>query len=178
MCSRFLASGPGKHLRPAPDSRDGRRRDTQEGGGNFRNISSVEYAMTASFVGLVGHKAEINVTPMIDVLLVLIIIFMVITPLASIGLQTLVPPPPVPDKEQSIRFNDIVITVEKDKTVLLNRERVDIAGLPERLARLVQTRGNDAIFVRGDKDLEFRQIAEVIDIANGARLRRVALMTQ
>jgi biopolymer transport protein ExbD len=134
--------------------------------------------MTTSFVGLAAHKAEINVTPMIDVLLVLIIIFMIITPLAPTGLRTLVPQAPLADKEQPIRFNDIVITVEKDNTVLLNRERVGMAGLPDRLARIVQTCGNDVIFVRGDKDLEFRQVAEVIDIANGAGLRRVALMTQ
>jgi len=118
------------------------------------------------------------VTPMIDVLLVLIIIFMIITPLAPTGLRALIPQAPLPDNEQPVRFNDIVITVETDKTVLLNRERVDMAGLPDRLARIVQTRGNDVIFVRGDEDLEFRQIAEVIDIANGAGLRRVALMTQ
>ena len=68
--------------------------------------------------------------------------------------------------------------MEKDKTVLLNGERVDIASLPDRQTRLVQIRGNDVIFVRGDKDLEFRQIAELIDIANGAELRRVALITQ
>ena len=133
--------------------------------------------MTAHFVGLATHKAEINVTPMIDVLLVLIIIFMIITPLAPTGLRTLIPQPAPADKEQALRFNDIVITVEKDKTVLLNREHVDIAALPDRLARIVRARGSDVIFVRGATDLEFRDIAEVIDIANGAGLRRVALMT-
>ena len=129
-------------------------------------------------IGGSGIRVEINVTPMIDVLLVLIIIFMIITPVAPTGLRTLVPQAPLADKEQPTRFNDIVITVEQDKTVLLNRERVDMDSLAGRLARMVQTRGNDVIFVRGEKDLEFRQVAEVIDIANGAGLRRVALMTQ
>ena len=117
-------------------------------------------------------------TPMIDVLLVLIIIFMIITALSPTGLRTLIPQAPLPDKEQPVRLNDIVITVERDKTVRLNRERVDMAGLPARLARIVHTRGNDVIFVRGDRDLDFRDVAGVIDIANGAGLSRVALMTQ
>jgi biopolymer transport protein TolR len=134
--------------------------------------------MTATLTDSRGHKAEINVTPMIDVLLVLIIIFMIITPLSPTGLRTLIPQAPLPGKEQLVRFNDIVITVERDKTVLLNRERVDMAGLPARLARIVHARGNDVIFVRGDKDLDFRDVAGVIDIANGVGLSRVALMTQ
>ena len=115
---------------------------------------------------------------MIDVLLVLIIIFMIITPLSPTGLRTLIPQVPLPGKEQLVRFNDIVITVERDKTVLLNRERVDMAGLPARLGRIVHARGNDVIFVRGDKNLDFRDVAGVIDIANGVGLSRVALMTQ
>jgi len=122
-------------------------------------------------------KAQINVTPMIDVLLVLIIIFMVITPTTSNGLKTLVPQPAPPDNNQvEPPSHDIVITIRSDRTVRLNQEPVELANLPERLARLFRTEA--VVFVRGDKDLNFSQVAEVIDIARGAGLNRIALMTQ
>ena len=133
--------------------------------------------MGMAVTGSSHHKAEINMTPMIDVLLVLIIIFMVITPLTPSGLRTLLPQPPPLSREDPARLADIVITVAKDGLVLVNRERVSLAGLPDRLARIFRARGDEVIFVRGDKELEFRRIAEVIDIAKGAGMQRVALMT-
>jgi len=133
--------------------------------------------MGMAVTGSPHHKAEINMTPMIDVLLVLIIIFMVITPLTPIGLRTLLPQPASPGREDPVRLRDIVVTVGMDGLVLVNGERVGLSGLPDRLTRIFQSRGDEVIFVRGDKELEFRQIAEVIDIAKGAGLERVALMT-
>ena len=124
------------------------------------------------------QTSQINMTPMIDVLLVLIIIFMVITPLTPTGLRTLLPQPPPAQEPEQPRHEDIVITVGRDEAVFLNGERSDVARLPDRLAQVFQARGDAVIFVRGDKELEFRRIAEVIDIAKGAGLQRVALMTQ
>jgi biopolymer transport protein TolR len=128
--------------------------------------------------GKARHRADINMTPMIDVLLVLIIIFMVITPLTPAGLRTLLPQPPRPDQDDQPRPRDIVVTVESNGTVLLNAEPINRALLRDRLARIFQARGDEVIFVRGAKELDFREIAEVIDIAQGAGLQRVALMTQ
>lgn len=124
-----------------------------------------------------GHgpqKAEINITPMIDVLLVLIIIFMVITPY-SVGLRTLVPEP-APERMTVVRQQDIIITLQKDGTVLLNKEHVELASLRGRLLQIFRGRGDDVIFLRGDGTLEFGRVAEVIDIAKGVGLSRVALM--
>ena len=114
-------------------------------------------------------------TPMIDVLLVLIIIFMVITPLTPAGLRTLVPQPPDAAAHES--STDIVVTVERDGSMLLNAERIEYLALPGRLSQIYQVRGDTVLFVRGDQHLEFRQIAAVIDTAKGAGLQRVALMT-
>jgi biopolymer transport protein TolR len=128
-------------------------------------------------VGGGRQRAEINVTPMIDVLLVLIIIFMVITPLKQVGLNTLVPQTPAPGQQPAAPANDIVVTVHRDNTVSLNQELLPAAELEQRLRRLFKGRPTQVIFVRGDKDLEFRPVAEAIDMARGAGVYRIALMT-
>jgi biopolymer transport protein TolR len=127
---------------------------------------------------MLDQKAQINMTPMIDILLVLIIIFMVITPLTPRGLHTLVPQPAPPGREEPYQSHDIVLTVRADGTVRINEEAVDVANLRERLLHLFQSAPDHVIFVRGEKGLEFRTVAEVIDIANGAGLSRIALMTE
>jgi len=123
------------------------------------------------------HRADINVTPMIDVLLVLVIIFMVIAPVTPRGLNALVPQPPPPGPSVYVP-RDIVVTVNGDRTVNLNQEPMPLADLRGRLLSLYAEHPNHVLFVRGLKGLEFRQIAEVIDIARGAGLDRIALMTQ
>ncbi|HUI54656.1 MAG TPA: biopolymer transporter ExbD [Bryobacteraceae bacterium] len=125
-----------------------------------------------------GSKAQINVTRMIDVLLVLIIIFMVITPVRSRGLNTLVPQQSTRDPEPAAPSDDLVVTVCGGGMVQLNREPVAVADLLDRLAALFRNHPGHALFVRGDKGLEFGQVAEVIDIARGAGLDRIGLMTQ
>jgi biopolymer transport protein TolR len=132
--------------------------------------------MAMSLGGNRSQKAELNVTPLIDVLLVLLIIFMVITPTLSTGLDALVPQPP--NQKSSSPTDDIVISVLADGTVRLNQETVAIADLGERLKAVFRITPGHVIFVRGDKQLDFEQIADVIDIAKGAGLDRVALVTQ
>jgi biopolymer transport protein ExbD len=125
-----------------------------------------------------NQKAQINVTPMIDVLLVLIIIFLVITPVTPVGLKTQVPQPAPGDAQPAPPSHDIVITVRGDHTVRLNQEPVELSDLHERLVRLFGSQADHVVFVRADRNLEFGQIAQVIDIAKGAGLNRIALMTQ
>ena len=127
--------------------------------------------MSLSLPGRV--RAEMNLTPMIDVLLVLIIIFMLITPTTSHGLEALVPQP----HESAPARSEIVITVRTDGTVQLNRESMDLRALESRLGSLFRNGTNQAIFLRGDRDLEFARIAQVIDLARGVGAYRVGLMT-
>jgi len=129
-------------------------------------------------VGGKGQRAEINVTPMIDVLLVLIIIFMVITPVAPRGLQALVPPQADAPPPPGLVSRDIVISVAKNGAIEINQQPVELAALPERLADLYRRHINDHIFVRGDRALDFQAVAQIIDLARGAGWERVGLMTR
>ncbi len=107
----------------------------------------------------------------------LIIIFLVIQPAVPTGLDTSLPQPPAADA-QSAASHDIVITVERGGTVRLNDEPLDLALLHERLLRIFGARANSVVFIRGEKDLDFGQVAEVIDITKGAGVERVGLMTR
>jgi biopolymer transport protein TolR len=125
-----------------------------------------------------GPKADINMTPMIDVLLVLIIIFMVITPLTPHGLEALVPQPPPPNsKPNQSDLRTVVIVIEKDKSMKINQDPVEEANLGSRLEEIFKTRAERVVFVKGDPDLEFAPVARAIDIAHGAGIDKVGLMT-
>ncbi|MBM3735121.1 MAG: biopolymer transporter ExbD [Acidobacteria bacterium] len=123
-------------------------------------------------------QADINVTPLIDVLLVLLIIFMVITPLTPKGLESLVPQPPPPNQPpQQADVRTVVIQVERDKSLKINQETTDEAKLGARLEEIFKTRAERVVFVKGDPDIEFQFVARAIDIAKGAGIDKVGLMT-
>lgn len=128
--------------------------------------------------GKSGPVADINMTPMIDVLLVLIIIFMVITPLTPKGLEALVPQPPPPNMKQTASDQrTVVIVVNKDRSLMINQEPTDEAKLGPRLEEIFKTRAERVVFVKGDPELEFQHVARAIDIAHGAGIDKVGLMT-
>jgi biopolymer transport protein TolR len=125
-----------------------------------------------------GPIADPNVVPFIDVLLVLLIIFMVITPTTPYGLDTLVPQPPPPgSKADAADQRTVVIIINKDHSVMINQEPSDYNRLGRRLEEIFKTRAERVVFVKGDPDLEFQYVARAIDIAKGAGIDKVGLMT-
>jgi biopolymer transport protein ExbD len=128
--------------------------------------------------GAGGPKADINMTPMIDVLLVLIIIFMVITPLTPKGLEALVPQPPPPNqKPNQSDQRTVVIVIDANHNMSINSESTDEARLGGRLEEIFKTRAERVVFVKGDPSLDFQWVARAIDIAHGAGIDKVGLMT-
>ena len=134
--------------------------------------------MGMSVGGSGGPKSDINMTPMIDVLLVLIIIFMVITPLTPKGLEALVPQPPPPGQKQTLSDQrTVVIVIDANHNMMINAEPTTEATMGDRLTEIFKTRAERVVFVKGDPSIDFQYVAKAIDIAHGAGIDKVGLMT-
>ena len=134
--------------------------------------------MSMAVGGSGSVKSDINMTPMIDVLLVLIIIFMVITPLTPKGLEALVPQPPPPNSKPNLSDQrTVVITIDAKHNLAINSEPTDEAKLGPRLEEIFKTRAERVVFVKADPSIDFQWVARAIDTAHGAGIDKVGLMT-
>src|SRR5262245_58310663 len=125
-----------------------------------------------------GAMSEPNIVPLIDVLLVLIIIFMVITPRTPTGLSTIVPQPSPPDaKQQNQDTHTIVVQVQNGEKVLINQDDVTWDSLGPRLEEVFKQRADKIAFVKGEDNVEFANVARAIDIMRGSGIDHVGLIT-
>jgi biopolymer transport protein ExbD len=128
-----------------------------------------------------GLSSDINVTPLIDVLLVLLIIFMVIVPVTPKGLEALVPQPPKNPQQSQPDDRTIVVSVlhtgGNQVAYKINQDDVAKRELLSRLTAIYANRAERVMFVKGDDDVDFAKVAEVIDIGTAAGVDHVGLMT-
>ena len=123
--------------------------------------------------------SDLNVVPLIDVLLVLIIIFMVIAPPLPAGLPTLLPQAPPPQSKTEPRnLHTIVVQVMQGGKVMINQEQSDWNTLGTRLSDIFKERADKVAFVKGAEEIQFAQVAHAIDIMRGAGIDRVGLITR
>ncbi len=123
-------------------------------------------------------RADINVTPFIDILLVLLVIFMTISPTERTGLNAAIPQPPPPGPQAQPQENVIVLSMDRNGVIKINQDEIEPSRLIERLQNIFKSRNDRTIFVQADTELLFNDVAQLIDAAKSAGVDRLGLMTE
>ena len=121
--------------------------------------------------------ADINVTPLVDVMLVLLIIFMITAPMLHQGVEVALPKAEA--DAMQLRIDDpLILSVNRDGLVYVQDEPIHPSQLMERLTPLIAARGDEAVFLKGDRDLPYGTVIEVLDILNRGGIRQVGMVTE
>jgi biopolymer transport protein ExbD len=129
--------------------------------------------------GKKGSMSDINITPYIDILLVLLIIFMVITPVRQMDLDVKVPQTSNDtDTKKSVDPNVIVVSIGESARIAINQEETSIGQLGSKLQEIYNKRANKNMFISASAKLPYGDVVRVIDIAKGAGVGDIGLLTE
>jgi biopolymer transport protein TolR len=135
--------------------------------------------MSMNVGGKKGSMSDINITPYIDILLVLLIIFMVIVPIRQLDLDVKVPQPSNNPQSNAIDPNVIVVSIDESARIAVNGQGTTITGLGPKLLDLYKKRSNKNMFISASPKLIYGDVVKIIDIAKGAGvLGDIGLMTE
>ncbi len=133
-------------------------------------------------LGAAGSFSNLNVTPMIDILLVLLVIFMIIVPITPRGEHAQIPLPPPPHAHEETPQRTIVVRVMKGSAgtpaLKINQETVTWKDLQSRLTDIYKARAQKVMFLSADKSLPWTDVAQIIDIAHSAGVDKVGLLSK
>jgi biopolymer transport protein ExbD len=123
-------------------------------------------------------NADINVTPLVDVVLVLLIIFMVLTPLLQLGYDVNVPPKKTALASEISAKAQLIVTQIEQGRVYINREVVDVTQLTLRLTEILKNRGDKTVFFSADDELPYAQIMSTMDMIRTAGAEKIGIITE
>ncbi len=129
-------------------------------------------------IGASKSKSEPNVVPLCDILLVLLIIFMVITPVLQKGIDVKLPETSAGEEGGGGASNAIVLTMESDRTIKINQDVIELNLLENRLRDMYQIRQDKTIFIRADESLPYQDVLRIIDIAKGAGIETLGVIPE